>query len=144
MVGVDGSPIGQAALRWAVGEARARQGRIRAVHAWVSPYGWQLEVLCPVDEQTLRDAARARLDDALAGVESSGVDVEGELVEGDPGRVLVDAAGDADLLVVGSHGHRLVAEVMSGSVSTFCVHHAPVPVVVVRRARSRTGKPEAV
>jgi nucleotide-binding universal stress UspA family protein len=131
VVGVDGSPIGQAALLWAIDEAVARHGRARVVHAWTSPYDWQMEVLSPVDEQTLRSAAQRRLDDALAAVDTRDVAVDTELIEGDPRQVLVDAAHDADLLVVGARGHGLVSEVLLGSVSSFCVHHAPCPVVVV-------------
>jgi nucleotide-binding universal stress UspA family protein len=132
VVGVDASPTGQEALRWALGEARARRGRLRAVHAWTSPYDYQLEVYFPPDEAALRAAAQRRLDEAVAEVDVGAVDVEAELIEGDPRHVLVDAARDADLLVIGSHGHGRVAEVVLGSVSTFCVHHAPGPVVVVR------------
>jgi len=134
VVGVDGSPTGQRALRWALDEAKARKGRVRAIHAWISPSDWQLEPLYPVDEQALRRAAQQRLDEALAGVDTGGVAVEAELVEGEPRQVLVDAARHADLLVVGSHGHGRVVEALLGSVSTFCVHHAPGPVAVVRAA----------
>ena len=44
----------------------------------------------------------------------------------------IDAAHDADLLVVGSHGHGRFTGMLMGSVSTHCVEHAPCPVVVVR------------
>jgi nucleotide-binding universal stress UspA family protein len=131
VVGVDASPTGQEALRWALGEARARRGRLRAIHAWMSPYDYQLEVYFPPDEAALHAAAQRRLDEALDGVDVSAVDVEAELIESDPRHVLVDAARDADLLVIGSHGRGRVAEVVLGSVSTFCVPHAPGPVVVV-------------
>ena len=47
--------------------------------------------------------------------------------------VLLDAAIDADLLVVGSsHGHGRFSGMLMGSVSTHCVEHASCPVVVVR------------
>lgn len=142
VVGADGSPTGQAALRWAIEQARARHGRVRVIHAWMSPYDWQMEVLYPVDEQALRAAAQQRLDNALSGVDVGGVTVEAELVEGEPRRVLLDAARDADLLVVGSLGHGRVAEVLLGSVSSFCVHHATCPVVVVHAAGEHSGEPD--
>jgi hypothetical protein len=91
-------PSGQEALRWALSEAHARRGRLRAVHAWTSPYDYQLEVYFPPDEAALRAAAQRRLDEALAEVDVGAVDVEAELIEGDPRHVLVDAARDADLL----------------------------------------------
>jgi nucleotide-binding universal stress UspA family protein len=142
VVGADGSPTGQAALRWAIEQARARHGRVRVIHAWMSPYDWQIEVLNPVDEKALRAAAQQRLHDALGGVDVGGVDVEAELVEGEPRRVLLDAACHADLLVVGSRGHGRVAEVLLGSVSSFCVQHATGPVVVVHAPGEHSGGAE--
>ena len=44
--------------------------------------------------------------------------VETLAVEGQPAPVLLDAASDADLLVVGSHGHGRFAGMLMGSVST--------------------------
>ena len=69
-----------------------------------------------------RDHARAR---------EPSVDVETRLVEGHPGAVLVDVSRDARLLVVGSRGRGGFKDLLMGSVSTSCVHHAQCPVVVV-------------
>ncbi|HTZ07910.1 MAG TPA: universal stress protein, partial [Acidimicrobiales bacterium] len=52
--------------------------------------------------------------------------------EGHPAPVLIDEAGGADLLVVGSRGHGAFMGMVLGSVSEHCVSHAPCPVVVVR------------
>lgn len=139
VVGVDGSPTGTAALRWAIEEARARNGRVRVIHAWTSQLDWQMDVYAPVDEGALRAAAQQRLDDALGRVDAGDVALESELVEGEPGRVLLDAASNADLLVVGPRGHSRVAEVLLGSVSSFCVHHATGPVVVVHADRDASA-----
>ena len=38
---------------------------------------------------------------------------------------------DADLLVVGSHGHGVLADALLGSISNYVVHHSTVPVLVV-------------
>ena len=54
------------------------------------------------------------------------------VLTGSAREVLVEASKDADLLVVGSHGHSAVGGLMIGSVSAYCIHHAAVPVVVVR------------
>lgn len=48
--------------------------------------------------------------------------------------VLLDAASEATMLVVGSHGHGRVADLLVGSVSQHVATHATCPVVVVREA----------
>lgn len=49
-----------------------------------------------------------------------------------PAQVLLDASADADLLVVGSRGHGLSADMLLGSVSQHCFSHAKCQVVVMR------------
>jgi nucleotide-binding universal stress UspA family protein len=58
------------------------------------------------------------------------VEVERRVVEGAPGAVLVAESRDADLLVVGSRGHGGFAQLLLGSVSQQCAHHAECPVVI--------------
>ena len=66
-----------------------------------------------------------------------GIDVRGELVEGPPASGLLEAARDADLLVVGSRGHGGFASLLLGSVSQQVSHHAPCPVVIVPEEGAR-------
>jgi nucleotide-binding universal stress UspA family protein len=49
--------------------------------------------------------------------------------------VLLDAAKNADLLVVGNRGHGSFVDALIGSVSIRCLHHAACPVVIVRTPR---------
>jgi nucleotide-binding universal stress UspA family protein len=60
--------------------------------------------------------------------------IEAEVVEGqgDPGAVIVEAAKDADLVVVGSRGLNPIERLLLGSVSSKVVHRAPCDVLVVR------------
>lgn len=51
---------------------------------------------------------------------------------GTPASVLLRAARDASLLVVGSRGLGGFAGLLLGSVAQHCVQHAACPVVVVR------------
>jgi nucleotide-binding universal stress UspA family protein len=55
--------------------------------------------------------------------------------EGAPARVLLEAASDADLLVIGSRGLGGFRGLLLGSVGQQCTHHAPCPVVIVPHER---------
>lgn len=148
VVGVDGSPGGLEALRWALTEARLRGTAVQVVHAWMVPLidalpePWAIgsPPLGPSDDEVhehLEAAARSVLDASLAEARSAdpGVEVRGELVEARPAAALLAAAEDADLLVVGSRGRGGFAGLLLGSVSAQCVHHAPCPVMVVPSGR---------
>jgi nucleotide-binding universal stress UspA family protein len=134
VVGVDGSEASKAALRWALDEARLRGAPLRVLYAWAPPLVIGPGVALPETDQVDAEAEGERmLDSAIAELGAEGVDVERAAVRGLPSRVLVEAAGGADLLVVGSRGHGGFAELLLGSVSHQCAHHAPCPVVIVRR-----------
>lgn len=67
--------------------------------------------------------------------EHSRVEVQTQVIEGHAAPVLIAAARDAQLLVVGSRGHGAFAGMLLGSVSEHCTSHSPCPVVVVRHSR---------
>jgi nucleotide-binding universal stress UspA family protein len=130
VVGVDGSDGGRRALRWAVGEAATRGGSVQAVNAW----RWDGPDLPPIASSP--NAERERAEQVLAReVESmrdhAGVTIATQVVEGRPADVLVASARDADLLVLGSHGHSRVRHTVLGSVSEECIRTATCPIVVL-------------
>lgn len=89
----------------------------------------------PSEKKTeLREVGKAALADVEAAADDAGVDVETELREGDPERV-VAAYGDeieADLIVVGSHGKSPKEKVQGlGSVSEAVVKSTSRPTLVV-------------
>jgi nucleotide-binding universal stress UspA family protein len=135
VVGVDGSPIGREAFRWAISEARLRNARLRALHAWSVP-PLTLAGVMPASFEHVRDELRSSAALVLqselesAGDDASDVDVERVVIKSQPAEALVQAAGGADLLVVGSRGHRGLAGLL-GSVSQQCLHHAPCPIAIV-------------
>lgn len=136
IVGVDGSAVSIAALRWAVHEAARRDTTVTAVNAWHSDpttaglSRLDLIQLRPRDEVVY--VQRQLLDSAVEEVANdTDVRIDRLLLEGQPGAVLVSAAEKGEMLVVGSHGYSRLYEALLGSVSSYCVHHAPCPVVVI-------------
>ncbi|HEX7107587.1 MAG TPA: universal stress protein [Acidothermaceae bacterium] len=131
VVGVDGSAGSKAALAWAAGQARLLGCPLEAVITWdpvATP--WTPYPLDLVNDMRIEhDKVLNETIDEVLGADR-GVDVRARVIEGSPGRVLVKVAETASLLVVGRHGrHEWTGRL--GSVSTYCVHHAACPVVVV-------------
>jgi nucleotide-binding universal stress UspA family protein len=141
VVGIDGSSEAAAALRWAVDEAVLRGARVEAVHAWtfvpvttpadsgLLPMAWteSTEML-----EATREAAEQLAAEQVRDVLGEEHDVTVSLVQGDPPEALVEAAKDADLLVVGNRGRGSFKEALLGSTSGRVADHAPCPVVIVR------------
>ena len=133
VVGVDGSDGGQAALRWALHEAAQRGGTVQAVTAW----HWDGPTIAPrVDASP--QVVRERAMDTLArqvGVATRATQgpppLAVEAVAGDAATVLTRTAADADVLVLGSHGHSRLRHAVLGSVSEACIRRATCPVVVI-------------
>lgn len=142
LVGVDGSQAALEAVSWAVREAGLRDTELRVVHVMVA---WPLEMTedAPYADvgRWMRDGATSMLTDALnrAREEDSRVGVESSLLPGDPRGVLIKAAQDADLLVVGSHGRDGFSGMLLGSVALGVAGHTACPVAVIRRTPARPG-----
>ncbi|MBP1137347.1 nucleotide-binding universal stress UspA family protein [Arthrobacter sp. PvP023] len=140
VVGFDGSEYSQAALDWAMDEARQRNGHLRLVTAWHKPpMAWYPTVLETAAgeiaaEDSPEQVARTRQGEALKSAADGGVTAAGELVDTpSPASAILEAAKDADLIVVGSRGHGGFPGLHLGSVSTQVVTHAQCPVLVVHR-----------
>lgn len=135
VVGVDGSAASLAALRLAVGEARARGVGLDAVRIWSMPIVDGVAALGPaaLPWNELADAARVALDRAIdtAVGPITDVPIRRFVVEGSPAYRLVGMAGDAPLIVVGSRGEGGFLGLLLGSTAQQVLHHAPCPVIVV-------------
>jgi nucleotide-binding universal stress UspA family protein len=128
VVGFDGSDHAGEALRWALAFA-GDTVQVRVVAA--------IEVAPWVDEELSRDrfgaeieAEEQRITRALDAVDPGGR-AERSIVLMGPRRALADAQAGSDLVVVGTRGRGLIAAGLLGSVSTWLLHDAGVPVVVV-------------
>jgi nucleotide-binding universal stress UspA family protein len=139
VVGVDGSYSSKAALRWAISQAKLTGAVVEAVTAWRYPAAYGL---APTDRGTdFEGEAKRTLTEALdeVGGLDPEVPVRPVVTEGNAAEVLLNAARGAELLVVGSRGHRGIASALMGSVSLYCVTHAHCPVLVLRDGRDGTA-----
>jgi nucleotide-binding universal stress UspA family protein len=130
VVGYDGSEAAKRALERATTLA-GEHNRIVVVAAAESHARTGITEGAHLDPSEV-ERRRRDLDDAQAYLAKRGI--EGETIEaqGDPGDVIVEAAKDADLAIVGSRGLNPLQRLLMGSVSSKVVHRAECDVLVVR------------
>lgn len=135
VLGVDGSPTGEAAIGFAFEEASVRGTSVTALIAWSplfaeTPYADRVRV----SQADMEEQQRQSLSQRLAGRQEKYPDVavERRVVRERSVKALIDASRDAQLLVVGSRGRGGFAGMLLGSTSQALVYHAPCPPAVVR------------
>ena len=93
-------------------------------------YYCQLENIAKKRAHDAVDTARSYIRDRFG----PDINISSNVEVGRPAELIVDIAAEwnADLIVVGSHGHGFWGRMLLGSVSDAVVHHAPCSVLVVR------------
>jgi nucleotide-binding universal stress UspA family protein len=136
VVGFDGSPAAEGAVRWAARQAVLSGARLDLVMAWEYPTSWGNAIPLPSDYDPAADA-QSMIDRVIASLRSEypSLGIHGHVIEGHPGDVLVEASTHGSLLVVASRGHRALSGLVLGSVSQHCATHAVCPVVVYREPK---------
>jgi nucleotide-binding universal stress UspA family protein len=130
VVGIDGSPESLKATDWAVGQARATGGTLELMIVWARPMSYGLPLV--VGGYNPEQEARNIVEKAASDIDLPAAQLRTSVVNGAPAVVLVERSNSVDLLVLGSRGHGGFTEMLLGSVSDHCVHHANCPVVIVR------------
>jgi nucleotide-binding universal stress UspA family protein len=156
IVGVDDSPGGLAALRWAVELARSANEPLVAVRVWALGLprhgglrrhgdGRGNVVLAFAGAQPRQAAAqlvRQAFRTAVGGIPGD-LDVTIEVPEGSPGPVLTQlASATGDVLVVGTTPGHGLKRALHGSVSNYCASQLPGQVEVIvagSPGRARAG-----
>ncbi|CAL9617768.1 Universal stress protein_MSMEI_3859 [Streptomyces sp. enrichment culture] len=140
LLATDGSPAANAAASFAFTEAALRGAPLMAMHVWntwsePTPYeepGDPLSVVVDLDQLEMRH--RRLLEDAMKPWMAAHPDVmvQPRLERGRVRQALLEATGEAQLVVAGARGHGGVAGMLLGSVSQALLLHAECPVTVVR------------
>ena len=147
LVAVDGSETSNKAVSAALEMASYSGGRsvIRLIHVLdemayfmgLDPYAGQSYSVISV----MREAGEKILADALAIVQSAGVQADTVLVD-QLGSHLAETvaaeakAWEASLVVVGTHGRRGIGRMLLGSGAEQIIRLAPCPVLVVRSVQT--------
>jgi nucleotide-binding universal stress UspA family protein len=146
VVGVDGSAAADAALEFALEEARLRKLPLRVICASeVPPIEYAGAVYTAAADLSVEADHHAAMviEQAIAKLGTDpGVPVETLTIHGHPATVLVEQAEGAALLVVGTRGLGGLKSLLLGSVSQAIAHHCTCPVVIVPGPR-RAADPAA-
>src|SRR4051812_46869826 len=103
VVGYDGPAPSKIGLRWAVDEARRQERPLRIVHAHAYPLAAvPPRQIVPVAQMAANARAVAADGVALARERDPSLAVTADVYEEHPARALIDASGEAAMVVVGA------------------------------------------
>ncbi|MFD6177417.1 MULTISPECIES: universal stress protein [unclassified Isoptericola] len=137
VVGVDGSPSAEVALKHAVAQAKAWDAELVAVAG--VPLGGGAGILAwlpsQIDHETVLADVKAGLDVTVDRAQDAnpGVTIKRHVLDGTGAELLTEFSTGADLVVVGSRGRGGFRGLLLGSTSQAVLHHSACPVLVVTR-----------
>lgn len=133
LVPVDFSETSDDAFDHAISLARAFDAELHVLHVLEDPF-----LYAPTTAQQFRDEfeaeQRQRLDALMGKHGVEGVKLSSTMQPGTAFYEIIQYAknNDTDLIVIGSHGHGLIAHMLLGSVAEKVIRKAPCPVLTVR------------
>lgn len=139
---IDFSDVSESVLQSAVKLAKALGDGLHLVHVveaepTYAAYGFTPDEFPAVHEIQTESLTRAegKLQQMAATAEVDGVRTK--VLQGQPLKVLLNYAQEveADILVLGSHGHGFLGSLLLGSVAEGCVRKALVPALIVPVAK---------
>lgn len=141
LVGVDFSEPSEAAFEVALAWAREFGARLRLLHAYELPRPGVAEYRVDIPDtlwERVRSGALQAVNALRERAVARGVEASAEVCEGPAAEALARAAEqEADLLVVGTHGHRGVERLWLGSVAERTARTAPCSVLAARCVEGR-------
>ena len=146
LAGVDGTPAGLAAARFAAAEAVRAGVALHLVYV-VDPYAPPLPTWPPAPtdpDSRMGKLGRAILAEAEDAVADSGAVVSTYLLLGRPASVLVHEAAKARVLVLGDERRRLLDRIITSSILGPVAAHSPVPMVVVPSGWTGEERPREI
>jgi len=153
LLAIDGSGPSEAAVDEIARQHFPADSQVRVISVVESPNfpetypgGGVNMIMYEEIEKTGREWARAAVEKAAAKLrvdeEICQVNVTTEVLSGSPKGVILEQADafGADLIVVGSHGYRMLERFLLGSVSQAVALHARCSVLIVRGPKTQTSE----
>jgi nucleotide-binding universal stress UspA family protein len=144
VVGFDGSPASQDAVRWAAAEASRCRLPLTLVHAGYYLYEPALsEATARIAAGEIAQYASTVTEQALAIARELDpvLDINSEIHPEQAAKALLKLGASAEMLVLGTHGEGSIAGAILGSISQTVAAHAHCPVIVVNHDRPRNAEP---
>jgi nucleotide-binding universal stress UspA family protein len=137
---IDFSEVSNRSLDYAVDLAAQIKAAVSVVHVYEIPvYGFpDGAIITPPDvAANLADRAQKSLDAAVAAHKDRGVEISGTLTNGSPREEILRLAkeGNADLIVMGTHGRRGIPRALMGIVAERVLRTSETPVLTIRGPR---------
>jgi manganese transport protein len=128
----------EAVLTQAAALARSHGAEVLLLHV---VEGTAADYFGPVADDQESRSDRTRMAELVAHLCRDGLTARGELGYGEPAKELLRLAREnqLDLLVLGSHGHRLLGDLALGQTVSPLLHRSPIPILVVPTT-ARTGE----
>ncbi len=146
----DLSESAKAALIWAVDLAEKYEAAVTIIHIMpdLASMGYDLSVHFSVDQlaqineegygkamEAIKKRVKSVCEEMKDGLPSCRVDLNHIIIKtGHPVQEIIAAADDGkyDVVVMGTHGHSLIGDLLLGSVARGVVHKCKVPVLTIK------------
>jgi nucleotide-binding universal stress UspA family protein len=136
----DFSDSSDAALEMAADLAASQRGRLLVLHA-IEPFHPPPEVVTWLRDTQQIGPQLERLQQLVAGrLGPRRVPVDCRVVVGHPVQAILEAAVDADLIVMATQGRTGIPHLLIGSVAERVVRHSTKPVLTVRAGRRTAAR----
>ncbi|MEW6280411.1 MAG: universal stress protein, partial [Candidatus Eremiobacterota bacterium] len=140
LVPLDGSPLAEQALPYAVEMARKFSARLVLLRCMVlpEPVLVGMDMAIPQHYTDLQRIEREHVENYLAAVrerpELQGLVADARAPFGSPGEAILEfaEAEQCDLIVMSSHGRSGLSRFVYGSVAEKVLHHTPCPLLLVK------------
>ena len=131
LISLDNSPTDEAILTHIRPLARLMQSKLTLIHV---ADGFQARHQKQLGESEEMRRDREYLEKREQELRDEGFDASAILTWGEPAKRIVEAAeaGQCDLIAMATHGHKLIGDIIYGSVATDVRHRSKIPVLLVR------------